>query len=254
MSFDEALRRMLCVVAAVLCLAPAAIVEAHDTEITPLVVGSSEPGGGVLVVVREQEAPIHAERDFASDGLVLYTAADPSFETPADGGGPPFPLADGTKVTVEVTAVGDTVAMKLRGATLADVGASVLLGTAPALHAHPEWQLTLADGATGCQSLAFRLTADGGYAPSDEHVVQVTNDDDACGGGSTPVCGDADESGAITVTDGVATLRTAAGLSGGCVAEAACDVDGSGAVSVTDGVNVLRAAAGLATDLTCPDL
>lgn len=65
------------------------------------------------------------------------------------------------------------------------------------------------------------------------------------------VCGDADDSGAITVTDGVQTLRAAAGLGSGCTV-ARCDVDASNAISVTDGVNVLRAAAGLAVTLTCP--
>jgi hypothetical protein len=64
-------------------------------------------------------------------------------------------------------------------------------------------------------------------------------------------CGDADDSGAVTVTDGVQTLRAAAGLDSSCTA-ARCDVDGSGAVSVTDGVNVLRAAAGLAVTFRCP--
>jgi hypothetical protein len=71
------------------------------------------------------------------------------------------------------------------------------------------------------------------------------------GAARAETCGDADASGAITVTDGVQTLRAAAGLSSSCTAPR-CDVDASGAVSVTDGVNVLRAAAGLAVSLTCP--
>lgn len=58
------------------------------------------------------------------------------------------------------------------------------------------------------------------------------------------ICGDADGSGAVTVTDGVLTLRAAAGLDSSCT-DAVCDVDGSGAVTVTDGVNVLRTAAAL---------
>jgi hypothetical protein len=64
-------------------------------------------------------------------------------------------------------------------------------------------------------------------------------------------CGDADGSGAVTVTDGVQTLRAAAGLSSTCTL-ARCDLDGGGTISVTDGVNVLRAAAGLAVNLGCP--
>ena len=68
---------------------------------------------------------------------------------------------------------------------------------------------------------------------------------------SAQVCGDADGSGAVTVTDGVATLRSAAGLSSACTT-ATCDVDGSGSVTVSDGVNVLRKAAGIAITENCP--
>jgi hypothetical protein len=64
-------------------------------------------------------------------------------------------------------------------------------------------------------------------------------------------CGDADGSGAITVTDGVQTLRAAAGLGSNCT-PARCDLDGGGTITVTDGVNVLRAAAGLTVNLGCP--
>ena len=63
------------------------------------------------------------------------------------------------------------------------------------------------------------------------------------------VCGDADGSGTVTVTDGVQVLRAAAGLSVSC--GGSCDVDGSGTVTVTDGVNVLRKAAGLAITENC---
>ncbi len=70
-------------------------------------------------------------------------------------------------------------------------------------------------------------------------------------GAAAQVCGDADGSGAVTVTDGVATLRSAAGLSSGCT-NATCDVDGSGSVTVSDGVNVLRKAAGVAITENCP--
>jgi hypothetical protein len=68
---------------------------------------------------------------------------------------------------------------------------------------------------------------------------------------SAQVCGDADNSGTVTVTDGVQTLRAAAALSSTCSA-GTCDVDGSGAITVTDGVNVLRKAAGVAITENCP--
>jgi hypothetical protein len=64
------------------------------------------------------------------------------------------------------------------------------------------------------------------------------------------ICGDADGSGTVTVTDGVQTLRAAADLSSPCT-PARCDVDGSGTITVTDGVLVLRDAAGLPLGGTC---
>jgi hypothetical protein len=65
------------------------------------------------------------------------------------------------------------------------------------------------------------------------------------------VCGDADNNGSVTVTDGVQALRAAAGLSSTCAGNANCDVDGNGSVSVTDGVNILRKAADLPISEAC---
>jgi hypothetical protein len=65
------------------------------------------------------------------------------------------------------------------------------------------------------------------------------------------LCGDADGNGSVTVSDGVQTLRAAAGLSTTCT-PARCDLDGGGSVTVSDGVNVLRAAAELSVNLSCP--
>jgi len=66
---------------------------------------------------------------------------------------------------------------------------------------------------------------------------------------SAQTCGDANDNGTVTVTDGVQALRSAAGLSSSC--EDGCDVDGSGTVTVSDGVNILRRAAGLAINEAC---
>jgi hypothetical protein len=64
-------------------------------------------------------------------------------------------------------------------------------------------------------------------------------------------CGDADASGAASVTDGVLVLRTAADLGGGCQVASRCDIDGNGDVTVSDGVLALRLAAGLSATLNC---
>jgi hypothetical protein len=228
-------------------------IAAHETDVHPLVVASTAAGGGTLRFVREGADPVLLAESATVEGFVLYTAADPSFEIPEAPASDSFPLNDGTRVTVELAARTGTAAVKLRGVTLATPGDSVVLGTMPSLHAHPEWQLTLPAGATACESLRLRLHADAGYASSEEYEVRLGNDEAACGDVPS-VCGDADASGSVTVADGVMALRTAAELPGGCVVEAACDVDGDGEVSVSDGVNVLRKAAELATAGTCPGL
>ncbi len=68
------------------------------------------------------------------------------------------------------------------------------------------------------------------------------------------ICGDADDNGSVSLTDGVRALRAAAGLPDAGCDPPVCDVDGNGNVSVTDGVRVLRAAAGLDAALVCPSL
>jgi hypothetical protein len=230
---------------------------AHETGVPFMFVGSTAAGGGALALEHSFDQPIVATESAQVGGFVLYTADDPSFEPPEDEDGDLFFLTDGTTVSVEIAAVGDadTVAMKLAGVELDHVGASVVLGTAPTLHQHPEWQLTLPEGASDCQPIAFRLTTTSpAYTASAVYTAYVTNDASTCPPLGTQECGDADASGAITVSDGVNVLRAAAGLDGSCPVAAACDVDGSGSVTVSDGVNVLRAAAGLPTGLTCPAL
>lgn len=64
------------------------------------------------------------------------------------------------------------------------------------------------------------------------------------------ICGDADGSGAMTITDGVQVLRKAAGLESNC-AERVCDVDGNGTTSVSDGVTILRRVAQLPSAMSC---
>jgi len=230
---------------------------AHETGVPFIFVGATAAGGGALKLEHSFAQPIVLEESANVSGFVLYTAEDPSFEPPEQADDALFFLTDGTTVTVEITAVADadTAALKLSGVELDHVGASVVLGTAPALHQHPEWQLTLPAGTIGCQPISFRLTTTAaGYQNSESYTAYLTNDAHGCPDLGAPACGDADGSGAVTVSDGVNVLRAAAGLADACEVEAACDVDGSGAVTVSDGVNVLRAAAGLSTELTCPDL
>jgi hypothetical protein len=83
-------------------------------------------------------------------------------------------------------------------------------------------------------------------------TIVITLALDADAPATTPEqCGDADQNGERTVTDGVRVLRTAAELTGGCAVASRCDVDGNGAVTVSDGVAALRLAAGLPVELAC---
>ena len=103
---------------------------------------------------------------------------------------------------------------------------------------------TKGSGATGSNDVDFGLA-----------TPNVCNNAGACtdiGGLGGAVCGDADGSGSVTVTDGVQTLRAAAGLESPCTLTR-CDVNGSATITVTDGVQVLRDAAGLPTTPACPD-
>lgn len=114
---------------------------------------------------------------------------------------------------------------------------------------------TLAPG-DGTQSLT-RTKGSGEAGSNDTDFVLATpnvcNNAGECtdlSGGGSDLCGDADGSGSVNVTDGVQTLRAAAGLPSPCTL-ARCDVNGNGEVSVTDGVQVLRNAAGLPLTGTC---
>jgi hypothetical protein len=256
----------------------ARVISAHDTGVPFMYVGTSTHGGGTLLVEHDFSAPVTVTESARVGGFVLYTAIDPSFEPPDAESDTLFFVDDGTTVNVEITGLDPQVAMKLGGVELDHVGASVFLGSAPTLHQHPEWQLTLPEGTTDCQAIGFRLTTDSPqYQASASYTAYVTNDVTTCplpAATATPLptatplsatptaaptprpgasCGDADESGSVTVSDGVNVLRAAAGLPSTCT-PAVCDVDGSGAVGVSDGVNVLRAAAGLAAGLVCPTL
>jgi hypothetical protein len=64
------------------------------------------------------------------------------------------------------------------------------------------------------------------------------------------VCGDANRTGSVTVTDGVLVLRAAADLPSNCSRDL-CDMNLDGDVSVTDGVLALQLAAGIDAQVVC---
>ncbi len=231
----------------------------HDEDI---LLGSSAPNGGALVAHFDFDEKILATPSVLPG---FFTTTEPGFDAVTTTAAGRFPLANGTAVSIEITALDAGAQMQIASTTLDGPGDRAVIGTVPDLHAHPQWQLLLDDGVTGDFTLAFRLSASG-YDDSTEYTMTITNVE----GGSSPtptstpaptatpgggrLCGDADGNGAVTVSDGVNVLRAAAGLPSTCTDPAPCDVNGNGAVTVTDGVNVLRAAAGLAVDLQCFDL
>ena len=68
--------------------------------------------------------------------------------------------------------------------------------------------------------------------------------------GGPPACGDADDSGSITASDALVTLRASIGL--GTCDLCVCDVDDSGNISASDAQRILQYAVGTPVELTCP--
>ncbi len=243
----------------VLISTPAAAQHAGD-----ILVGSSTSGGGALAAKFDFDEKIVAT---ASVLPGFFTTTEPGFDAITSAGSGHFPLANGTTVSIEITALDAGAQMQIEGTTLDGPGDRAVIGTMPDLHLHPQWQLLLDEGVSGDFTIAFRLSASG-YESSPVYEATITNVEAAAtptptaiptpaptstpGGGR--LCGDADGSGAVTVSDGVNVLRAAAGLSSTCNDPAPCDVNGNGALTVTDGVNVLRVAAGLPGNLQCFDL
>jgi hypothetical protein len=234
-----------------------------------MLIGSSSAGGGALVIEYD-----FADKIVASPNVIpgFFSTTEPGFDAIEEPEPGLFPLANGTTVEIEITAIAAGARVQIDGTALDAPGESAVIGTMPDLHTHPQWQLVLEEGVTGDFPIAFRLTASGGtYAASQVYEAIVTNVEEGTsptptstattptpaptstpGGGR--LCGDADGNGQLTVNDGVNVLRAAAGLSSACTDPAPCDVNGNGAITVTDGVGVLRAAAGLSADLQCLDL
>ncbi len=81
------------------------------------------------------------------------------------------------------------------------------------------------------------------------------NDDNACTTDTCFIadgmCGDPNESGALTASDALHILRFGTGLSSSC-RPAVCDVDSNGVVCATDALRVMAGAIGLQSNILCP--
>ncbi len=112
----------------------------------------------------------------------LYSGTIPAFDLLAadEPSEPSYTITAGTQVTLTITGIdAGTTAMKIGTTQLAAVGDSVVLGTVPFPHTHPEYQLqlTLAEGEYGEGRISFRLSASGPttYAQSEIYTLKISN-------------------------------------------------------------------------------
>lgn len=215
---------------------------------------STAAGGGALTLEYDFSVPTVLALDVTVGDLARYSAIEPFLQIleADDPSESLYRIDDGTQVVFELVIIDPGLGVRLNQRNLLAPGDAVTIGTMPALHADPEWQLTLPAGELACRQVAFRLVPVGTqYQASEVFTLWLTNDPAGACPALLSECGDADGNGTITVSDGVNVLRGAAGLPNSCTSLAVCDVDANGVMSVTDGVNVLRAAAGLPVDLSC---
>lgn len=181
-----AVTRALLGAMAVLALAAKSATPAWAHGLSAFVVASTAAGGGALAVDFDFRRVVPVSFVIEIGGSSLSTAGDIPFASlPGDDPGRGlYRLADGTAVTVEITALDPGAAMKLRGTVLDDVGDAILLGEQGAAAAddlddeHPELQLVVPHpaGVYGAATIGFRLTTNApGYAPSPTYVLRLSN-------------------------------------------------------------------------------
>jgi uncharacterized repeat protein (TIGR04052 family) len=145
-------------------------------------VASSSAGGGHLIADPQFDVISPLELFFAecfggtgddcTGGMRLFTAANPGF-VPIDASDAVqslFTLADGTPVTLTITALDAGLTLIFANTMLDHVGASVLLGQTPNFHADLQAQLVLPGGGppSGTFAAGFQLsTSSSQYQSSD---------------------------------------------------------------------------------------
>jgi hypothetical protein len=143
-----------------------------------MLIASAANGGGALVISYSFSNKVVVSESFSGGGTTLYSATDPGFDLVAtdDPGASLYVLDSGVTVRVELTAIASGASMKIGAVTLDAAGESALLGSAPNIHVHPEWRLTLPTGVFGDYPISFRLTTTApGYSQSVIYTATVTN-------------------------------------------------------------------------------
>jgi len=146
-----------------------------------IVVASSTDGGGALVAHAEFDVedaiPLSFDEclggtgEACEGGTLLYSAVNPGISPieESEPGESLYALADGTTVTLEVTALDEGLSLRLGDQTLDGVGDAVDLGTTPEFHADLLAQLALDHDAEpqDFYSVSLKLTtSSSGYTAS----------------------------------------------------------------------------------------
>jgi len=164
--------------AVLLLLASPSVVRAHGD--STLFLASTASGGGALTADYEFESVSKLSFSASLGPISLYTGIFPGFEPITVDSPPLYALASGTQVSVVITGVdaGKT-AVKFGSTVLDSVGDSVVIGTMPFGHTHPELQLQLQlpEGEFGEGRISFKLTASGPttYAESEIYTLKISN-------------------------------------------------------------------------------
>jgi len=159
------------------CGSPSPVAPSPDDGHVDLIIGSTEPGGGALVMDYDFDVPFEVFESTSIGGFTLWSGTDPGFaqaetDEPVEG---VYALEDGVTVSLEVTALDAGTQFRFGDVTIDEVGERVALGTVPDLHGHGEWQVTLPEGvATGDYPFSFRVVADQAYDASEPETAFLT--------------------------------------------------------------------------------
>lgn len=220
---------------------------------------STQPGGGALTIYFDfAHQKIQTAKSFCASGQCLYSTIDNGFITttppPADGY---YSLVDGTNVSLEIVATDPAVSVHVNGVALAPPPATntALLGTAPTLHNHPSWQITVPDGTPPADyPLSFKLTTPSSlYTDDTVFEVVLTNlptptpdeptptpTPTATPTPATPACpGDCNGDGVVTVAELVSCVAGALGDGMVC---AAVDTNHNGSAEISELIAAVNAA------------
>lgn len=226
---------------------------------------SSMSGGGLLTSQQStvRQTPVFANLCVA--GRCLYTSTNPGFIRTDQNLAGLFVLNSGTTVSLEVVAIDPAVSVKFGNTILDEPGESVVLGTVPAIHIHPSWQLQVPEGETGVYPVEFRFTTNAS-SYNDSGVFMLALSNGPMGTTTTvpvastttvtmptggPQCGN----GIVEIGEVCDAGPGERGWGDSCSAQCSwtlCgDPDGNERVTATDGLYVLSAAVGAAGCAGC---